>query len=261
MSTKKVKKPSSTPAQIEIATIPGPIPTLNTLVDVEALIPSLNVLSNRERDVIKACLLSLYNRGNEWEKTVDIRNSCVVDGKLTDEFRSILSKNLLSYNTETFKIGRYPNDEFERMILGYFSIKITHFATTPKSKTSSIMKNIDIASLSSEDFAALKQQIAERENTEKNYQPCLEEVTKVCAKYSFTLVQFIDLWDTKTNIKVKTPKKEKGTRKRLTDDQKKEIVEKLKAGAKKKDLEKEYGVSYQTILLTAKKAGLSEKQA
>lgn len=51
----------------------------------------------------------------------------------------------------------------------------------------------------------------------------------------------------------------KQTRKRLTEEQKAEIIQKIEGGQNKNALADEYGVSYQTINNTAKSGGVSGK--
>lgn len=69
------------------------------------------------------------------------------------------------------------------------------------------------------------------------------KLDKVCKKAGFTsLADYLSLTGSPA------PTGRKKTRKRLTAEQKAEILEKIKAGAKKTDLAAQYGVHYQTIV-------------
>ena len=70
------------------------------------------------------------------------------------------------------------------------------------------------------------------------------KLDKVCKKAGFgSLAEYLSVTGSAT-----APSAKKKTRKRLTPQQKAEILEKIKGGAKKTALAEEYGVHYQTIV-------------
>lgn len=225
----------------------------NVLVDDESVLPILNTLTDRERDIVKNLLSYIYDKRNR-EKIL-AKGIITMELYYSDEYRQLLKKNILSYCVDTFKIRPYPteNYHFELTILPYFGVKTT---TIKQPATKPAMK-IDITKLTPAQLSSLKEQIATLELTEKNYEPCLKEVEEVCAKYKFTLATFIDLWTEKTNNKPQKAVKEKKTRTKITPELKEAIGVDLKGGEMTdKAIAEKHGVSVPSIQGIKKSLGL-----
>lgn len=122
------------------------------------------------------------------------------------------------------------------------------------------MKKSVVEKLSVDQLKAAVERLALIEKVEASYDKTLAEIKAVCSKNGWeTFEQFIDTYDTK--MKTSGPKKEKGSRKRLTDDVKVKIVEELKNGATAISLAEKYGVSQPTINTIKKSAGLTKSKA